>query len=179
MKKKITAIIAIMLCVFTLGLSVSPAFAAAPASTTDTTPWSNFPVQQRYSYNEYYTLAIQTVLYYSKSTYAYYLGSIDGKFGPDTQTVVRLFQTDKGLTVNGTVNSETWAALYDCLVKETQPPFPIVPNSLYVVPNYYKVSGYVLFMNKPNNSNWYVRTDLDKLTDSNVLPDWQQFNPEQ
>ena len=177
MKKKITAIIAIMLCVFTLGLSVSPAFAAAPASTTDTTPWSNFPVQQRYSYNEYYTLAIQTVLYYSKSTYAYYLGSIDGKFGPDTQTVVRLFQTDKGLTVNGTVNSETWAALYDCLVKDTEPPFPIVPNSLYVVPDYYKVrgSGIILFRCSTSTNTWSVATNPGAV---GIDIKWQQFNPE-
>ena len=179
MKKRIIAMIAIILSVVTLATAVTPAFAAAPASATDTTPWSNFPVQKRYDYNEYYTRAIQTVLYYLNGTYKSILGSIDGKFGPSTENAVATFQTANGLNNDGKVGPLTWAALYDCLVKETQPPYPIVPNSLYVVPNYYKVSGYVLFMNKPNNSNWYVRTDLDKLTDLNVLPDWQQFNPEQ
>ncbi|MEW2490407.1 peptidoglycan-binding protein [Streptomyces sp. NPDC048411] len=35
----------------------------------------------------------------------------DGTFGPDTVTAVRTYQSDRGLTVDGIVDSGTWAAL--------------------------------------------------------------------
>ncbi|MFE2581529.1 peptidoglycan-binding protein [Streptomyces sp. NPDC059378] len=35
----------------------------------------------------------------------------DGKYGPETETAVRAFQTAHGLTVTGTVTPETWVAL--------------------------------------------------------------------
>nr|DAI41048.1 MAG TPA: N acetylmuramidase [Caudoviricetes sp.] len=38
-------------------------------------------------------------------------GEIDGVFGPETDTAVRLFQKANGLTVDGKVGEKTWAAL--------------------------------------------------------------------
>ena len=39
----------------------------------------------------------------------------DGIFGPGTETSVRNFQTENGLTVDGVVGEETWGALFDTL----------------------------------------------------------------
>ncbi|MFI1034146.1 protein kinase [Streptomyces sp. NPDC020951] len=36
---------------------------------------------------------------------------VDGDFGPDTETAVRGFQSDKGLAVDGIVGRDTWGAL--------------------------------------------------------------------
>lgn len=43
----------------------------------------------------------------------YYPGNVDGDHGPLTDTAVRTFQGDKGLTVDGIVGDTTWAALND------------------------------------------------------------------
>lgn len=176
MKKKLTAIIAIIMCVLTLSLSVAPAFAAAPASTTATTPWSNFPVQKHYHYNENYTRAIQTVLRYLGDPYSGVLGTIDGKFGPKTENAVAVFQTANGLENDGIVGPDTWAALYNCLVEDIEPPFPIAPDSLYRLPIYYKVRGHVLFRNNRNTNIWCVLLNPGAPEEDRI---WQQFNPEQ
>jgi peptidoglycan hydrolase-like protein with peptidoglycan-binding domain len=39
-----------------------------------------------------------------------YSGTIDGIFGPATETVVRMFQSDSGLPVTGIVDERTWMA---------------------------------------------------------------------
>ena len=41
----------------------------------------------------------------------YYAGSIDGNFGPATNTAVRSFQTNNKLTVDGVVGRNTWSSL--------------------------------------------------------------------
>lgn len=41
----------------------------------------------------------------------YNVGSVDGQWGPNTQSAVRQFQADKGLTQSGTLDSSTLAAL--------------------------------------------------------------------
>lgn len=38
-------------------------------------------------------------------------GPIDGNFGPQTKAAVQLFQSDRGLVIDGIVGPETWAAL--------------------------------------------------------------------
>ena len=39
--------------------------------------------------------------------------SVDGRFGPATETAVRNFQTSVGLPATGVVNGNTWVALVD------------------------------------------------------------------
>jgi hypothetical protein len=38
--------------------------------------------------------------------------TVDGEFGPQTDRIVRAFQKDKGLTVDGEVDPKTWSALW-------------------------------------------------------------------
>jgi peptidoglycan hydrolase-like protein with peptidoglycan-binding domain len=51
--------------------------------------------------------AVQSVL----QAYQYGIGTVDCFFGDQTLYALRQFQTDRDLTVNGTVDQETWAAL--------------------------------------------------------------------
>ncbi len=43
--------------------------------------------------------------------WGYYEGAVDGKFGSQTEQAVRFFQSRNGLTVDGVVGPQTWAAL--------------------------------------------------------------------
>ncbi|MEJ8670760.1 peptidoglycan-binding domain-containing protein [Streptomyces sp. Marseille-Q5077] len=47
----------------------------------------------------------------SKRGYSVGGSGVDGEFGADTESAVRLFQSDKGLEVDGEVGPNTWAAL--------------------------------------------------------------------
>ena len=38
---------------------------------------------------------------------------VDGWFGPDSDRAARLFQEEKGLTVDGVIGPSTWAAAFD------------------------------------------------------------------
>lgn len=54
----------------------------------------------------------------------YYQGDIDGVFGPMTETAVRNFQRDQGLSVDGIVGPQTYSALqqaYDVALGNRQP----------------------------------------------------------
>lgn len=42
-----------------------------------------------------------------------YAVAISGEFGPQTESAVRSFQTDRGLTADGVVGPETWRVLYE------------------------------------------------------------------
>jgi N-acetylmuramoyl-L-alanine amidase len=42
-----------------------------------------------------------------------YSVAISGEFGPQTESAVRAFQTDRGLTSDGVVGPETWRVLYE------------------------------------------------------------------
>ena len=50
---------------------------------------------------------VQAALY----AYGYYHGAIDGLYGPQTQAAITAFQTDRNLTVTGTVTPEVLNAL--------------------------------------------------------------------
>ncbi|MFF7164824.1 protein kinase [Streptomyces sp. NPDC008086] len=54
-------------------------------------------------------LQVQCML--TKRGYSLGGSGVDGKFGADTESAVRLFQSDKGLSVDGEVGRNTWAAL--------------------------------------------------------------------
>ena len=41
----------------------------------------------------------------------YYTGTIDGTYGPDTETAVKAFQQTSGLPIDGIVGDRTWHAL--------------------------------------------------------------------
>jgi Putative peptidoglycan binding domain len=47
---------------------------------------------------------------------------IDGDFGPATETCVQEFQSDRGLSVTGIVNAQTWKALVEPLDRALQMP---------------------------------------------------------
>jgi peptidoglycan hydrolase-like protein with peptidoglycan-binding domain len=52
-----------------------------------------------------------TLLQQLLTDYGYHPGVIDGDFGPNTEKAVKDFQTDYGLTVDGIVGPQTWAAI--------------------------------------------------------------------
>jgi peptidoglycan hydrolase-like protein with peptidoglycan-binding domain len=60
-----------------------------------------------------------------KAGYSVY---IDGDFGPKTDTVVKQFQKDKQLTVDGRVGPKTWAKIDEIAVQGTQPTTPTIPT---------------------------------------------------
>ena len=48
----------------------------------------------------------------------FYSGNVDGDHGPATDAAVRAFQQDKGLTVDGIVADQTWAALIEAYLSQ-------------------------------------------------------------
>src|SRR5947209_8596428 len=50
--------------------------------------------------------AIQTVL----KNGGFYTGAVDGDFGPLTDTAVRAYQTQRGVSIDGVVGDQTWFA---------------------------------------------------------------------
>lgn len=46
-------------------------------------------------------------------SYLYPITNLDGDFGPETERVVRAFQTENGLSVDGIVGRNTWQALFN------------------------------------------------------------------
>jgi hypothetical protein len=81
-----------------------PTPAPAPAPGTDK------PTLRRGASGEYVTLA-QTKLIQRGYDLAPY--GADGKFGAKTETAVKAFQKDRGLTIDGIIGRMTWAALED------------------------------------------------------------------
>ncbi|MCL1854287.1 MAG: peptidoglycan-binding protein [Clostridia bacterium] len=51
------------------------------------------------------------------SVLGFYTGSLDGNFGPGTESAVRNFQRKNNLTVDGSVGPKTWPALFSAAVK--------------------------------------------------------------
>ncbi|MFE7269078.1 protein kinase [Streptomyces sp. NPDC057623] len=54
---------------------------------------------------------VQVQCMLTKRGYSVGGSGVDGQFGADTESAVRLFQSDKGLVVDGEVGPNTWAAL--------------------------------------------------------------------
>lgn len=83
---------------------------AIPRGLNGTVPTTDKPTLRRGSSGEYVTL-LQTKLI----QLGYDVGATgaDGKFGDKTAAAVRAFQRDRGLTADGIVGRNTWAALED------------------------------------------------------------------
>lgn len=67
------------------------------------------------------------------SELGFYSGECDGDFGPGTQTAVRLFQSQHGLTVDGAAGEKTLSLLYSAEAKQvtvTPTPDPAAPPLL-------------------------------------------------
>lgn len=61
----------------------------------------------------------------------YYTGSIDGDFGVGTETAVRAFQSQHGLTVDGVAGTRTLEKLYSDSAKTAPPQLPITTSFVY------------------------------------------------
>ena len=81
---------------------------AIPRGLSGTVPTTDKPTIRRGSSGEYVTLA-QTLLIQRGYDLAPY--GADGKFGAKTETAVKAFQRDNGLTADGIIGRNTWAAL--------------------------------------------------------------------
>ena len=81
---------------------------AIPRGLSGTVPTTDKPTIRRGSSGEYVTLA-QTLLIQRGYDLAPY--GADGKFGAKTETAVKAFQRKNGLTADGIIGRNTWAAL--------------------------------------------------------------------
>ena len=81
---------------------------AIPRGLSGTVPTTDKPTIRRGSSGEYVTLA-QTLLIQRGYDLAPY--GADGKFGAKTETAVKEFQRKNGLTADGIIGRNTWAAL--------------------------------------------------------------------
>jgi peptidoglycan hydrolase-like protein with peptidoglycan-binding domain len=77
------------------------------------------------SNNVTYVRELQTDLY----SFGYYTVSVDGLFGPETETAVKAFQTAKGLTADGIVGAGTWAAIDNAVASGWKCERPILSTS--------------------------------------------------
>ncbi|GAA4068151.1 protein kinase domain-containing protein [Streptomyces shaanxiensis] len=81
---------------------------ATPPWLSDCTHYSGTELTQRGDTGQR-VLQVQCML--TKRGYSVGGAGVDGEFGADTESAVRLFQSDKGLDVDGDVGPNTWAAL--------------------------------------------------------------------
>lgn len=101
-----------MLGGFVAGTGTADAACATTAvandwSTNCTTYWNANKVSR-------YTAAIQYILIY----HGYYSGSVDGDYGPATQSAVLNYQVAHGLSADGIVGANTWKSLRARLVSQ-------------------------------------------------------------
>ncbi|MEU9051569.1 protein kinase [Streptomyces sp. NPDC048384] len=81
---------------------------ATPPWTSDCTHYSGTEITDR---GDKGPRVVQVQCMLSKRGYSVGGSGVDGEFGADTESAVRLFQSDKGLEVDGEVGPNTWAAL--------------------------------------------------------------------
>ncbi|AZQ36888.1 serine/threonine protein kinase [Streptomyces cyaneochromogenes] len=81
---------------------------ATPPWLSDCNHYSGTELTQRGDTGQR-VLQVQCML--TKRGYSVGGAGVDGEFGADTESAVRLFQSDKGLAVDGDVGPNTWAAL--------------------------------------------------------------------
>ncbi|MGW6904604.1 protein kinase domain-containing protein [Streptomyces sp. NPDC054940] len=81
---------------------------ATPPWLSDCTHYSGTELTERGDTGQR-VLQVQCML--TKRGYSVGGAGVDGEFGADTESAVRLFQSDKGLDVDGEVGPNTWAGL--------------------------------------------------------------------
>ncbi|MFG2553596.1 protein kinase [Streptomyces sp. NPDC048581] len=81
---------------------------ATPPWISDCTAYSGTELTQRGDKGQ---RVVQVQCMLTKRGYSVGGAGVDGEFGADTESAVRLFQSDKGLAVDGQVGPNTWAAL--------------------------------------------------------------------
>ncbi|MEV7000192.1 serine/threonine-protein kinase [Streptomyces sp. NPDC093982] len=81
---------------------------ATPPWISDCTHYSGTEITDR---GDKGPRVVQVQCMLSKRGYSVGGSGVDGEFGADTESAVRLFQSDKGLEVDGEVGPNTWAAL--------------------------------------------------------------------
>ncbi|WP_406198295.1 protein kinase [Streptomyces sp. NBC_01017] len=81
---------------------------ATPPWISDCTHYSGTEITDR---GDKGRRVVQVQCMLSKRGYSVGGSGVDGEFGADTESAVRLFQSDKGLEVDGEVGPNTWAAL--------------------------------------------------------------------
>ena len=96
--------------------SLSPApSAGSPSAGADTTPWLSectyYSGNGRTRLGDSGKRVEQVQCMLTKRGYSVGSTGVDGEFGPDTETAVRSFQTDRGLNADGIVAHDTWGAL--------------------------------------------------------------------
>ncbi len=78
--------------------------------------------------------------------------SVDGVFGSGTETSVKAFQADRGLTADGIVGPATWSALEDVQKKEPVSFSDVAKFFPQMFPQVYKLSGAQCPSNPPGMS---------------------------
>ncbi|SDN01735.1 Serine/threonine protein kinase [Streptomyces sp. cf386] len=81
---------------------------ATPPWISDCTSYSGTELTQRGDTGQ---RVVQVQCMLTKRGYSVGGSGVDGEFGADTESAVRLFQSDKGLDVDGEVGPNTWAGL--------------------------------------------------------------------
>ena len=89
--------------------------ADSPSAGTDTAPWLSectyYSGNGRTRLGDSGKRVRQVQCMLTKRGYGVGSTGVDGEFGPDTETAVRNFQTDRGLKADGIVAHDTWGAL--------------------------------------------------------------------
>ncbi|WP_156724555.1 serine/threonine-protein kinase [Streptomyces apocyni] len=88
----------------------TPTAPSTPPWLSDCTHYSGTQITH-YGHRGQRVLQVQCML--SKRGYSVGGSGVDGEFGEDTRSAVRLFQSDRKLAVDGEVGPNTWSALRD------------------------------------------------------------------
>ena len=110
--KKLVAIVLALVMVFSFAVYSFAAMSQANLDSAAAT-WKTFPVCKK-NVTRSANYAVQTTLCAYSASYAMQIGNAggtDGAFGPTTESVVKSFQSVKGLANDGIVGQDTWNAL--------------------------------------------------------------------
>lgn len=114
-KKLLTVIPTIILVATSLAIGVSPADAAPKANSQKVVAKAETRPTLRLGSQSSYVKELQQILKNAK-----YNVTVDGVFGPKTESAVKQFQTDHNLSADGIVGSATWHALDQNKVERQQ-----------------------------------------------------------